>query len=33
VLLCDARERGSCRDVLIALVDRVIASSAGADAS
>jgi signal recognition particle receptor subunit beta len=28
VLLCDARERGSCRDVLIALVDRVISASA-----
>ncbi|MFJ4620221.1 GTP-binding protein [Streptomyces sp. NPDC088812] len=26
VLLCDARERDSCRDVLIALIDRVIAS-------
>ncbi|WP_340375123.1 ATP/GTP-binding protein [Streptomyces sp. SS7] len=25
VLLCDARERESCRDVLIALIDRVIA--------
>ncbi|MFG2474608.1 ATP/GTP-binding protein [Streptomyces fagopyri] len=28
VLLCDARERGSCRDVLITLVDELIASSA-----
>jgi signal recognition particle receptor subunit beta len=25
VLLCDARERGSCRDVLIALLDQLIA--------
>jgi len=31
VLLCDARERGSCRDVLIALVDRVISASAHAE--
>jgi uncharacterized protein len=28
VLLCDARERGSCRDVLIALIDQVIAAAA-----
>jgi signal recognition particle receptor subunit beta len=27
VLLCDARERESCRDVLIALIDELIASS------
>ncbi|KUN79750.1 ATP-binding protein [Streptomyces bungoensis] len=27
VLLCDARERASCRDVLIALVDRRIAAA------
>jgi signal recognition particle receptor subunit beta len=27
VLLCDARERGSCRDVLIALLDRLIAEA------
>jgi signal recognition particle receptor subunit beta len=27
VLLCDARERQSCRDVLIALVDRLIAAA------
>ncbi|WP_458246206.1 GTP-binding protein [Streptomyces sp. MAI_2237] len=27
VLLCDARERGSCRDVLIALLDQLIASA------
>jgi signal recognition particle receptor subunit beta len=27
VLLCDARERGSCRDVLITLIDELIASS------
>jgi signal recognition particle receptor subunit beta len=27
VLLCDARERRSCRDVLIALMDRVIAEA------
>ncbi|MFG2129914.1 ATP/GTP-binding protein [Streptomyces sp. NPDC048751] len=26
VLLCDARERESCRDVLIALIDRLIAT-------
>ncbi|MEV5430350.1 ATP/GTP-binding protein [Streptomyces sp. NPDC052701] len=30
VLLCDARERRSCRDVLIALVDRLIAAAARA---
>ncbi|GGZ45245.1 GTP-binding protein [Streptomyces bluensis] len=28
VLLCDARERGSCRDVLIALIDQLIATTA-----
>ena len=28
VLLCDARERGSCRDVLIALIDQLIAEAA-----
>ncbi|MET7452163.1 ATP/GTP-binding protein [Streptomyces sp. NPDC005574] len=27
VLLCDARERGSCRDVLIALVDQLIVAA------
>jgi uncharacterized protein len=27
VLLCDARERGSCRDVLIALIDQLIATA------
>ncbi|MEU9230010.1 ATP/GTP-binding protein [Streptomyces massasporeus] len=27
VLLCDARERGSCRDVLIALIDRLIGTA------
>jgi uncharacterized protein len=27
VLLCDARERGSCRDVLIALLDQLIATA------
>ncbi|MEU6609892.1 ATP/GTP-binding protein [Streptomyces shenzhenensis] len=27
VLLCDARERESCRDVLIALIDRLIATA------
>ncbi|MER6090455.1 GTP-binding protein [Streptomyces bluensis] len=27
VLLCDARERGSCRDVLIALIDQLIATT------
>jgi signal recognition particle receptor subunit beta len=26
ILLCDARERGSCRDVLIALLDQLIAA-------
>ncbi|MDH6625601.1 signal recognition particle receptor subunit beta [Streptomyces sp. LBL] len=31
VLLCDARERGSCRDVLIALLDRVIAEAGEGD--
>ncbi|MFE9771816.1 ATP/GTP-binding protein [Streptomyces sp. NPDC005931] len=30
VLLCDARERESCRDVLIALIDRLIATAAPA---
>ncbi|NEA88781.1 ATP-binding protein [Streptomyces sp. SID7958] len=30
VLLCDARERESCRDVLIALIDRLIAAAATA---
>lgn len=30
VLLCDARDRGSCRDVLIALVDQLIASTTDA---
>ncbi|CAM5228781.1 ATP-binding protein OS=Streptomyces griseomycini OX=66895 GN=FHS37_002766 PE=3 SV=1 [Streptomyces griseomycini] len=30
VLLCDARERESCRDVLIALIDRLIAAAAPA---
>ncbi len=30
VLLCDARERESCRDVLIALIDRLIAQAAPA---
>ncbi|MFE7169123.1 ATP/GTP-binding protein [Streptomyces sp. NPDC057616] len=30
VLLCDARERDSSRDVLIALIDQLIASAAGA---
>jgi hypothetical protein len=28
VLLCDARDRESCRDVLIALIDQLIASAA-----
>ncbi|GAB2717217.1 GTP-binding protein [Streptomyces bullii] len=28
VLLCDARERESCRDVLIALIDQLIAAAA-----
>ncbi|MFI1727794.1 GTP-binding protein [Streptomyces acidicola] len=27
VLLCDARDRGSCRDVLIALIDQLIATT------
>ncbi|GGM11703.1 ATP-binding protein [Streptomyces fumigatiscleroticus] len=27
VLLCDARERGSCRDVLLALIDQLIAAA------
>jgi signal recognition particle receptor subunit beta len=27
VLLCDARDRDSCRDVLIALIDQLIASA------
>ncbi|MCI3271628.1 GTP-binding protein [Streptomyces cylindrosporus] len=31
VLLCDARERGSCRDVLIALLDQLIASAVQSD--
>jgi signal recognition particle receptor subunit beta len=31
VLLCDARERGSCRDVLIALIDQLIATASGSD--
>ncbi|MFI8190040.1 GTP-binding protein [Streptomyces sp. NPDC085946] len=30
VLLCDARERESCRDVLVALIDRLIATAARA---
>ncbi|MCL8014310.1 ATP/GTP-binding protein [Streptomyces sp. AS02] len=30
VLLCDARDRESCRDVLIALIDRLIADARGA---
>ncbi|MFF4864536.1 ATP/GTP-binding protein [Streptomyces sp. NPDC001231] len=33
VLLCDARDRESCRDVLIALVDQLIASATQADAA
>ncbi|MFB7736123.1 ATP/GTP-binding protein [Streptomyces sp. NPDC056112] len=33
VLLCDARDRESCRDVLIALVDQLIASATEADES
>lgn len=33
VLLCDARDRESCRDVLIALIDQLIASAASDDAS
>ncbi|MER5431430.1 ATP/GTP-binding protein [Streptomyces sp. NPDC002588] len=32
VLLCDARERNSCRDVLTALLDRAIAVTADPDA-
>ncbi|MGW6014862.1 GTP-binding protein [Streptomyces sp. NPDC055210] len=31
VLLCDARDRDSCRDVLIALIDQLIATSAQSD--
>ncbi|MGP4008259.1 GTP-binding protein [Streptomyces sp. 4N124] len=31
VLLCDARERESCRDVLIALIDQLIADAIEAD--
>ncbi|GGZ27972.1 GTP-binding protein [Streptomyces poonensis] len=31
VLLCDARERGSCREVLVALIDQLIATSARGD--
>jgi signal recognition particle receptor subunit beta len=31
VLLCDARERGSCRDVLIALIDQLIATTTRVD--
>ncbi|MEW2395337.1 ATP/GTP-binding protein [Streptomyces sp. NPDC046862] len=31
VLLCDARERGSCRDVLIALIDQLIATTTHAN--
>ncbi|MFE5888231.1 ATP/GTP-binding protein [Streptomyces sp. NPDC056468] len=31
VLLCDARERESCRDVLIALIDQLIADARQAD--
>ncbi|MFC8195755.1 ATP/GTP-binding protein [Streptomyces sp. NPDC060006] len=33
VLLCDARDRESCRDVLIALIDQLIASSARSNGS
>ncbi|MGY1496615.1 GTP-binding protein [Streptomyces sp. QTS52] len=33
VLLCDARDRESCRDVLIALIDRLIASAASGGGS
>ncbi|MBQ0825341.1 GTP-binding protein [Streptomyces tagetis] len=33
VLMFDARERASCRDVLIALIDRLIDAAAGATAS
>ncbi|WCE02413.1 ATP/GTP-binding protein (plasmid) [Streptomyces sp. HUAS 31] len=29
VLLCDARDRGSCRDVLVALIDRLISAAHG----
>jgi signal recognition particle receptor subunit beta len=32
VLLCDARNRESCRDVLIALIDQLIASAASGGA-
>jgi signal recognition particle receptor subunit beta len=32
LVLCDARERESCRDVLIVLLDQLIASAAGSDA-
>ncbi|KUO19119.1 GTP-binding protein [Streptomyces dysideae] len=31
VLLCDARDRESCRDVLIALIDQLIAAAVRAD--
>ncbi|MEU6534464.1 ATP/GTP-binding protein [Streptomyces sp. NPDC047000] len=31
VLLCDARDRESCRDVLIALIDQLIATAGGPD--
>ncbi|GAA3776347.1 ATP/GTP-binding protein [Streptomyces phyllanthi] len=31
VLLCDARERGSCREVLTALIDQLIATTARAN--
>ncbi|MGP4049889.1 GTP-binding protein [Streptomyces sp. 2A115] len=33
VLLCDARDRESCRDVLIALIDQLIATSAQSNGS
>ena len=33
VLLCDARDRESCRDVLIALIDRLIATAAAGGGS
>ncbi|MHB9858257.1 GTP-binding protein [Streptomyces sp. YIM S03343] len=33
VLLCDARERDSCRDVLIALIDQLIATARSSDGS
>ncbi|WP_105968747.1 GTP-binding protein [Streptomyces geranii] len=33
VLLCDARDRESCRDVLIALIDQLIASAAAGGGS